>query len=111
MGYYESYTGVDINEEVDDLAFVKNAVLLDVRTPREFAAGHIPGAVNLDYREIVPQNAGMIEEALPDKSAPIYSYCRSGARSGMAVGILKQMGYMRVTNLGGIINYDGELEV
>lgn len=70
---------------------------LDVRTPEEFNSDHIDGAVNIP----VDQLNNRIDEvkALP---TPIVAYCRSGNRSGMAVGILNQHGITDVTNGGGI---------
>ena len=48
--------------------------------------------------------------ALIDKAAPLFVYCLSGARSRMAVAQLQQMGYAKVTNLGGINSYRGKVE-
>ena len=78
-----------------------NAVLLDVRTPEEYAAGHIPGSVNHPLERMQTYDG--------DMDAPIFAYCRSGARSGRAVALLKEMDYEAV-NLGGIIDYHGEME-
>ncbi len=74
--------------------------LLDVRTPDEFAAGHIRGAVNIN---IFDHNfISEIEKEL-DKSRPVAVYCRSGKRSADAATKLAAKGY-KVTNLeGGII--------
>ena len=49
-------------------------------------------------------------ERLIDKAAPLFVYCLSGARSRMAVAQLQQMGYAKVTNLGGINSYRGKVE-
>jgi phage shock protein E len=76
---------------------VKNgAKLLDVRTPQEFAAGHIEGALNVPVHELPSR----LTAAGPDKSAPVVVYCRSGARSARAAGMLKEAGYTRVYDLG-----------
>ena len=56
------------------LAGATAAVLLDVRTPDEYAAGHIPGSVNYPLERLRDYEG--------DSSKPIYAYCRSGARSG-----------------------------
>lgn len=75
-----------------------NAVLLDVRTSEEYKAGYLAGAI------LVPL-AGLDEEItvkVPDKSTPVYIYCRSGRRSGIAVEKLKAKGYTAVYNLGGL---------
>ncbi|MCL2310102.1 MAG: rhodanese-like domain-containing protein [Proteobacteria bacterium] len=71
--------------------------LIDVRTPQEFAEGHLVGAVNIDYREITAK----IDSVTSDKNARIELYCRSGNRSGIALGMLKDAGYRNAVNLGG----------
>ena len=78
-----------------------DAVLLDVRTPEEYRAGHIPGAQNLPLDQL----PGM---KLP-KSQPMFAYCLSGARSAQACHWLQRQGYTS-TNLGGIGGYRGTLE-
>ncbi|HFB99858.1 MAG TPA: rhodanese-like domain-containing protein [Phaeodactylibacter sp.] len=68
--------------------------LIDVRTPREFADAHIPGAINVDYK-----NANFKANAAKlDKSKPVLIYCRSGARSGRAMKIMEGLG-LKVYNL------------
>ena len=69
---------------------------VDVRTPEEYAGGHVPGAVNIPLDQV--QNR--LDE-FKDMPQPIVAYCRSGARSGMAASILKQNG-IEVVNGGGI---------
>ena len=78
-------------------------LLIDVRTPAEFQAGHIPGA------ELNP--VAEIGTRLPDvaKDFPVVVYCRSGNRSGQAAGILKRAGYTNVTDFGGISRWRGPL--
>ena len=96
---------VDINGVIEKMKSEPGAVLLDVRETDEYRSGHIPGSINLPLRNIA--------EALtmfPDKTAPIYTYCLSGSRSGKAVSILKAAGYKKVTNVGGIRGYQGALE-
>jgi phage shock protein E len=68
--------------------------MLDVRSPGEFAMGHVRGALNVPLDQL-PQ---AIEQVVPDKKAPLLLYCASGARSGMACSILQQMGYKDVRN-------------
>ncbi len=74
-------------------------VLIDVRTPEEFAAGHIPGAVNIS----VDQLAQRLNEIPKDK--PVVLYCRSGNRSSQAAQILERAGYAQIYDLGGIITW------
>lgn len=73
-------------------------VLVDNRTPEEYAAGHLPGARNLPYDGI----ADTIGAAAPRKNTRIKLYCRSGRRSGIAKETLEKLGYTAVENLGGM---------
>ena len=78
------------------------AVLVDVRRPDEFAAGHLPGAVNL---EVTAPDFGLRIAQL-DNTRPIYVYCRSGARSATAAGQLTTAGFAQVSNLlGGVLDW------
>lgn len=77
------------------------ALVLDVRTPEEFAGGHIKGAVNVPLDEI--EQGGV--SRLPDKNRETLVYCRSGARSRAACGKLAEMGYTAVRDFGGIITW------
>lgn len=70
---------------------------VDVRTPEEFAGGHVPGAVNIPLDQVQSRLA-----EFKDMQKPVVAYCRSGARSGMATSILKQNGIQDVINGGGI---------
>lgn len=69
--------------------------LLDVRTPEEFAAGHIEGAINLPLAEI---QSGTLPEVA--KNTKLYVYCRSGNRSAQASKILKDAGFSSIEDLG-----------
>jgi rhodanese-related sulfurtransferase len=75
-----------------------NAPVLDVRTPSEFASGHLARAINVDV--MAPDFQSQIE-ALDLGDGPIYLYCRSGNRSGTATGVLRQMGHPGAVNVGG----------
>ena len=81
-------------------------VILDVRTPEEFAQKHIPGAVNVPNEEIGDDE---IEE-IPDKEQLILVYCRSGNRSKQASGKLAALGYTNVYEFGGINDWPYEIE-
>lgn len=76
----------------------KGDVLLDVRTPEEFVGGHLKGAQNLPYDQITAD----VVTRIPDKTATIQVYCRSGRRSAIAVETLKTLGYTDLQDLGGI---------
>ncbi|MEN9740735.1 MAG: hypothetical protein RLZ72_1001 [Actinomycetota bacterium] len=71
--------------------------IIDVRTPDEFASGHVDGAVNIDW-----EGATFADEvAALDKHGTYLLYCRSGNRAGQAKAAMEQMGFTHVTNLGG----------
>ena len=72
-------------------------VILDVREPKEFRAGHIPGAINVPRGLLEFQVSGKI----PDKSTPLLVYCKSGGRAVLAGQTLQKMGYNNVTNMDG----------
>jgi phage shock protein E len=75
--------------------------VIDVRTPAEFAAGHIDGAVNIDVES--PAFAAEIAEL--DKAQPYSLYCRSGNRSAVAMDQMTEAGFTDVTNLdGGLVD-------
>ncbi len=73
-------------------------VVIDVRTPAEFADGHLQGAQLLPLDRIARDIAARV----PDKHTPIQLYCRSGRRSALAVETLQALGYTRLQNLGGL---------
>lgn len=87
---YKRTVGVEARRRVD-----AGATLVDVRTPEEFAAGHLPGAVNIPVAEL-PQR--FTELGSPQKSFVVY--CRSGVRSTRAERLLKERGFQDVFNLG-----------
>ena len=109
MGYYEDLPVLDINDGLEDAAFFDNSIVIDVRTPEEYREGHVPGALNIEAELCVRTNQAFIEEQLPDKSARVFMYCESGARSGMAAASLRLMGY-RAENIGGFDGYTGPVE-
>jgi rhodanese-related sulfurtransferase len=69
--------------------------LLDVRTPEEYAEGHIAGAVNVPYDQL----ATRLAEVPKDKDVVLY--CRSGRRAGIAADVLAANGYTRLSHLEG----------
>ncbi|MGF1469041.1 MAG: rhodanese-like domain-containing protein [Sandaracinaceae bacterium] len=64
-----------------------HAILLDVRTPQEFRAGHLDGALNIPVQAL----GGRLEEL--DRGRPIVAYCRSGGRSASATQMLRREGF------------------
>lgn len=71
-------------------------VVLDVRTPEEFAAGHLPGARNLDF--FAPDFRQRLE-ALALEKRPVLLYCRSGNRSVRACDLMRRLGMEEVLHL------------
>ena len=69
--------------------------VLDVRTPEEYAAGHVPGAVNVPYDQV----ASHLAEIPKDKDVVLY--CRSGRRTGLAAEVLEANGYTKLGHLQG----------
>lgn len=74
-----------------------NVVLLDVRTPAEFATGHLKGAQNIDFR--APGFSDKVSKL--DKSKTYVLYCASGNRSGQTTVIMEEYGFRNVINAGG----------
>ena len=81
-------------------------ILLDVRTEKEFTAGHIKGAILIPDYEIRLR----AEKELPDKAKTILVYCRSGRRSKLAARDLAELGYTDVLEFGGIIDWKYGIE-
>lgn len=79
-----------------------NAVLLDVREKEDYEKGHLPGAVHAEL-----QNIPFLHYA-PD--TPLFLYCYRGRRSAAAAESLREAGFQKVTDIGGIDGYEGELE-
>lgn len=75
-----------------------SATMLDVRTPGEFAKGHLSCAVNVDV--MAADFRAQVEALGLDCSTPVYLYCRSGNRSGKAAKMLRQMGFTDAYNVG-----------
>lgn len=105
MGFFDFWKQTDINQGVKAFRAVSGAVLLDVRTPQEYREGRIPGSRNVPLQQL-----DSVQEEIEDRDTPLFVYCRSGNRSGQAVGLLESMGYTNVTNIGGILSYTGTIE-
>lgn len=67
------------------------ARVVDVRTPQEFAAGHVPGAINIPFEEV-----GRRAAEVGDPAEPVVLYCRTGRRSGVAAETLRRLGFGKV---------------
>jgi len=90
----------------EDLSKIKkDAQLIDVRQPREFASGHLENAVNMNLyaRDFEKQLMTL------DKNKEVYLYCLSGIRSANAARKLKKMGFVKVYDLqGGLSNWNNQ---
>ena len=75
-------------------------VILDVRTPEEFAEGHLEGAVMIDFYDL--DFADQLAELDPD--VPYLLYCRSGNRSGQTLALMEELGFTDVADVDGGIN-------
>ena len=100
-----TYRQISMDEAVTMMAEETGYIILDVRRADEFAAGHIPGAINVANESIgtdeVPE--------LPDKDQLIMVYCRSGRRSKEASEKLVKLGYTNIVEFGGILDWKGEI--
>ena len=77
----------------------EDVLILDVRSPEEFAEEHLAGAVNVPQGEV----EGRLDEVGPTDRRVVV-YCQSGVRSGWATSTLRDAGYTQVHDLGGIDN-------
>ena len=99
-----SYRQISMDEAITMMEEESGYIILDVRTPEEFADKHIPGAVNIPNETIAAEE---IPE-LPDKDQLILVYCRSGNRSKQASEKLAALGYTNIVEFGGINSWPGE---
>ena len=99
-----TYRRISMDEAVNMMAQESDYIILDVRRADEFAAGHIPNAINVANESI---GTDEIPE-LPDKDQLIMVYCRSGRRSKEASEKLVKLGYTNIVEFGGILDWKGE---
>ena len=103
-GQEVSYRQVNMDEAITMMEEGSGYIILDVRTPEEFADKHIPGAINIPNETISTEE---IPE-LPNKDQLILVYCRSGNRSKQASEKLVALGYTNIVEFGGINDWPGE---
>ena len=96
---YEQITPAEAKTLMDS---EQEYIILDVRTPEEYAAGHIAGAVLIPDYEI----GDKAEAILTDKDQLILVYCRSGRRSKNAANELATLGYTNIKEFGGINDWE-----
>ena len=99
-----SYRQINMDEAITMMEEESGYIILDVRTPEEFAEKHIPGALNIPNETIGTEE---IPE-LPNKEQLILVYCRSGNRSKQASEKLVALGYTNIVEFGGINDWPGE---
>ena len=99
-----SYRQVSMGEAIAMMEEKNDYIILDVRTPEEFAEKHIPHAINIPNETIGTEE---IPE-LPDKEQLILVYCRSGNRSKQASEKLVRLGYTNIVEFGGINDWPGK---
>lgn len=78
------------------MTHTKPPLIIDVRSPGEFASGHVRGSLNVPLDRLADE----IISHVPDKATPVILCCASGGRSGMACSFMQQMGYQQVSNGG-----------
>ncbi len=94
----------DVSNAQAEALIKRGARVVDVRTPEEFAAAHIPGAEN------VPVDAVVAQAQTWDKTKPVLLYCATGERSAWAFQQLAQAGFEHLYNLkDGIVAWDGDV--
>ena len=100
-----TYRQITMDEAAVMMAEESGYIILDVRRPDEFAAGHIPNAINVPNESIGTNEIPV----LPDKDQLIMVYCRSGRRSKEAAEKLVKLGYTNIVEFGGILDWKGEI--
>ena len=99
-----TYRQVNMDEAITMMEEDSGYIILDVRTPEEFAVKHISGAINIPNETIGTDE----KPELPDKDQLILVYCRSGNRSKQASEKLVALGYTNIVEFGGINDWPGE---
>lgn len=99
---YHKITAEEAKAMIDE----GGVTVVDVRRPEEYGRGHVPGAVLTPNETIGTEQP----EALPDKSAVLIVYCRTGVRSKQASDKLVKMGYEHIYDMGGIVDWPYETE-
>ncbi len=102
-----TYRQITMDRAVTMMSQESGYIILDVRRPDEFAAGHIPNAINVPNESIGTEE---IPE-LPDKDQLIMVYCRSGRRSKEAAEKLVKLGYTNIVEFGGILDWKGDIVI
>jgi len=93
----QAVTTISNQALADEIKNGKAPLILDVRTPEEFQAGHIPGAVNIPHDQL----ASRLSELPISKSDEVVVHCEKGGRAAKAEAVLEGAGYTKVEDLQG----------
>jgi len=93
----DSAADVAQGEVLELVAAPGGPLLLDVRTPGEYASGHVPGAVNIPHSDVVSR----LSELEPYRDRGVVLYCQSGRRAGKTTQALQEAGFVNVRHLAG----------
>lgn len=88
---------VAVSALVEEMSRAHPPLVLDVRSPEEYAEGHLPGALNIPHTKLEDE-LGRLE---PYRDRDIVVYCKSGRRAGIALALLKSRGFSRLRHLEG----------
>ena len=102
IGLLKKVLGIGASVNYAELK-TNGAQIIDVRSPQEFAGGHIKGSINIPLNELQSK----MNKIKKDK--PVITCCASGMRSASARGVLKSNGYQEVYNGGGWASLDNKL--
>ncbi|GEC71722.1 Rhodanese-related sulfurtransferase [Flavobacterium flevense] len=96
---------VEVTAFAKEIKTAKKPQIIDVRTPEEFAEGHIKNAANIDWQG----DQFILNAEKLNKNKPVYVYCRSGKRSQKASEKLSELGFKEIYNLdGGYLQWKAE---
>lgn len=84
----------------------RGAVVIDVRTPEEYAQGHVIGAYNFPIDKFDQMDSEL--SILKENDTPVLLYCLSGRRVSTAVKLLERKGYKRLMAMGGMLSWEYE---
>ena len=92
----DGYLTLTTEQAKNRLANEKDIILVDVRSTEEYAGGHLPKSILIQFKDLEAQ----APQKLPDKDVPIFVYCTGGIRSRAASKKLLFLGYTKVFNIG-----------
>ena len=107
MGFGNRPTHLNADEAMNMMASTPNAILLDVREQEEYDKKHLPGAILLPLDKLKTADLSTV---LPDKDQPIFVYCWAGRRAEYATNDLAKLGYTKVYEIGGLLDWHGPTE-